>query len=154
MEIRKASKFDIDSILAIARCVWIDTYATEGVRQSIAGYVEASFTRSNVLNELDTKEVEVFELKGHLIGYAVLSESDDGTEVEKLYILPKFQGKGFGKQYTHRVLERYERVWLTCWERNTSAIGFYTSLGFQEVGESYFQMDNEHHRNVLFKSGT
>lgn len=153
MEIRTASANDIHALLAIARCVWIDTYATEGVRPSIANYLETFFTTSSMLSEMETKLVEVFELKGHLIGYAVLFESDGSTEMENLYILPKFQGKGFGKQYVRRVLESYNEVWLTCWERNTNAIGFYTSLGFQDVGESYFQMNNEKHRNVLFNYG-
>lgn len=38
-------------------------------------------------------------------GYAALSESGGGTEIENLYILPKIQGKGFGKQYIRRLLE-------------------------------------------------
>lgn len=149
MEIRRAEDVDCDSIVAIGRCVWIDTYATEGVRKEIAGYVQSTFTAKNVLRDIDSKQVSVFELESHIVGYAVLSESSEATEIENLYILPRYQRKGLGKLFIHHVIKNHARIWLTCWERNTKAIAFYKSLGFEEVGETYFQMKTEKHRNVL-----
>lgn len=149
MKIRIATLSDTRQIAAIGHCVWVDTYATEGVRQSIAEYVLSTFTQENIGREIQSKQVSIFEIDGHIVGYAVLSTSEENAEIETLYILPRFQGQGLGQQFIQHAIQGNPSLWLSCWDRNSAAIGFYRKLGFTETGETTFELDGEKHRNVL-----
>ena len=169
MHIRLASAEDAPSIAAIGQCVWLDTYATEGVRPAMASYVAEVFSTSHMAKTLETRVVYVLEIDHHLVGYGVIADSgaiesqdrhsvaereriENGRiEIETLYLLPKYQSKGLGKRLLEYILQRYKGVWLTCWEHNTRAIAFYRKNGFIESGESYFELEGERHRNLLFK---
>ena len=148
MVVRKASEKEAVLIAAIGQCVWVDTYATEGMRETIANYVLNEFTEENILKLIQSKDVFVLEAEKHLIGYTVVSTSAT-AEIETLYILPTFQGHGFGKELLNYALQHHHSVRLSCWERNTRAIEFYKRHGFTESGETYFEMEGERHRNVI-----
>lgn len=154
MKIRTATSGDAESIAAIGQCVWIDTYATDGVRTSLSTYANSKFLGERIASDMGYRKFDVFELRDHLVGYAEVFETEERLELESLYILPKFQGLGFGRQYLRYLQSNNRNIVLSCWERNIRAIGFYEALGFVETGETYFELDKERHRNVLFTFGT
>ncbi|MEM8564505.1 MAG: hypothetical protein AAGF57_19855, partial [Pseudomonadota bacterium] len=88
MNIRAATRGDAESIAAIGQCVWIDTYATDGLRTSLSTYADAKFSGERIANEMDYRKFEVFELRDHLIGYAEVLENEERLELKSLYILP------------------------------------------------------------------
>ena len=50
-----------------------------------------------------------------------------GFEIERIYLLKSFQGKGFGKKLFHKTIDigrskGYKKLWLGVWENNKSAI--------------------------------
>ena len=152
--IRTAKYEDIESIAALGLCVWIDTYATEGVRVALSKYVFSYFTIDHVRGLLVSKKVLVAEVSGHLVGYVVLSVGGRAIEIDNLYVLPKFQGRGIGKEIISYISTDYSRLWLACWEKNENAIGFYKSIGFVEDGESFFNLDGELYRNIILTKNT
>ena len=52
--------------------VFLDTYATEGIRPAIAREVLSSYSEASFTNALmdDGSHIEVAEVKGHLVGFA------------------------------------------------------------------------------------
>ena len=152
--IRTAKYEDAGSIAALGQCVWIDTYATEGVTEALSKYVISHFAPDRIRDLLAAKKVLVAEMDGHLVGYAVLSIGIDSTEIDNLYVLPKFQHRGVGKKIIAHISMDHSHLWLSCWERNRSAIGFYASMGFVEDGESFFDLDGELYRNVILTRNT
>lgn len=153
MDIRLTQTEDAPVIAAVGQCVWIDTYATEGVSPSIARYVQRELTVAKMAEVITRHTVPVVEYEKNAVGYAVLLE-DEGAEceIESLYVLPKFQRKGVGKlllAYLQKL--RPGRLWLSCWERNAPALAFYRLNGFTEYGEMYFELEGERHRNVLLE---
>ncbi len=48
---------DASHLAVIGACVWIDTYATEGVRKYLSKYVLSEFTEENMLVAVETKKV-------------------------------------------------------------------------------------------------
>jgi len=150
MCIRKATAQDASKIAAIGQCVWIDTYATEGVRKSIGEYVLNEFTIEKIEGLLESNIVFVLEVDLHLVGYVVVINGVN-PEIESLYVLPRQQGSGHGTRLMRHVVSKYKNLWLSCWERNSQAIRFYNALGFIETGESFFELEEETHRNVLLK---
>ena len=129
MEIRKAFASDALNIAAIGMCVWIDTYATEGVYDKISRFVFSEITEEKILEIIKSKTVLVSINNSRLSGYIVLGQ-------EKLI---------------ERSLKPHAKVyWLSAWELNRKAINFYSKLGFQEKGELYFDLYGDKIRNIVF----
>ncbi len=147
--IRTAKYEDAGNIAALGQCVWIDTYATEGVRESLSKYVIAQFAPDSIRDLLASKKVIVAEVAGHLVGYVVLNAGTAATEIDNLYVLPRFQRRGIGRTIIAHISKEYSHLWLSCWEQNQNALGFYTSIGFVEDGESFFDLDGELYRNII-----
>jgi ribosomal protein S18 acetylase RimI-like enzyme len=141
MRIRETTISDAAAIAVIGSCVWVDTYATDGVRLKSSQYILAQFNEDAVTKTLEQNRVLVAEVNDHLVGYASLKqEGETACEIENLYVLPKFQKTGLGRKFLEQITEAYTRVWLTCWEKNHSAIRFYKTFGFIESGETYFKL--------------
>jgi len=147
MRLREATQADIGSLSTLCITVWIDTYCTEGIQANVATYVLSEYSPERIARTLNGKRVLVSEVNGLITGVVVFDLHSG--ELETLYVLPKFQGTGVGRLLLEGVRTGYEgRVFLTCWEKNESAIRFYLRNGFVETGEAYFHLDGEMHRNV------
>jgi len=154
MKIRKADEHDAINVAAVGICVWVDTYATEGVFDRISQFVLTEFVEEKVRNAIRDKHVVgYFHEQGGLLGYIVLGpEADDKVEIENLYILPKFQGQGLGRGLIQYVRDfTVKPLWLSVWDLNAKAIGFYRKLGFEETGELIFDLYGEKIRNIVLE---
>ena len=88
---------------------------------------------------------------GEILGYCQLSftysSEADGMVVliEELYIKPKFQGLGVGKQVFDLIESEYsgkaKRYRLECEDENVNAMKLYTRLGYKRL--NYVQMIKE-----------
>lgn len=150
MEIVEAKESDAAIIAAIGQSVWVNTYSTDGVVEAIANYVASEFTAQNVLAMIRSRNVYLLGKEKSFIGYAVVNPGNP-SELETLYILPRFQGKGYGTQLMRYIINFYKNLSLSCWEHNTEALRFYSKNGLAECGECYFELEGEKHRNVIFR---
>jgi ribosomal protein S18 acetylase RimI-like enzyme len=153
MKIRKADKNDAANIAALGICVWIDTYATEGVFDKISRYVFSELIEEKILELISNKNVLVIVEENRLLGYIVLgAEKENKVEIETLYVLPKFHGQGIGRQLIKEALNIFQKsLWLSVWELNNKAIGFYQKLGFKETRELYFDLYGDKIRNIVLE---
>ena len=165
--IRIAEAKDSSDIAALSIQVWLDTYAKKGIRKSISQYVLNEFTEKNIESKLSS-ENEVYFVAiedGHLIGYVSLNISascpvtrNKIPELDRLYIQEGFTGSGVGSKLLNSALtfcnsEGHKQVWLTVFYENTRALKFYEKHAFKEIGLTYFELENEKHKNhVLCKS--
>jgi ribosomal protein S18 acetylase RimI-like enzyme len=67
--------------------------------------------------------------------------------IHKLYILPEFQGKGYGKKFIVHITQvacdsRNSSLCLKVFHKNTKAIAFYETIGFSVVGEVKTTLEN------------
>lgn len=154
MEIRKAINSDALNISALGMCVWVDTYATTGVFDKISKYIFSELTENKIFEIIRNKTVFVCSKEECLLGYIVLGpETENKIEIETLYVLPKFQEKGVGKLLLeHALLSQSTIYWLSVWELNHNAIGFYMKNGFKETGEMYFDLYGDKIRNVVLEN--
>ena len=154
--IRNATEKDSLNLAALSIQVWLHTYATAGLRQEISNYVLSTFTEhyfDKLLNSPNYR-ILVFIEKNHLVGYimanleSVWENELNGYEIEKLYVHENFQGKGIGRVLLSEMATQYGGTfWLSTWEHNVKAIGFYKHLGFLDIGCKHFQLENESHEN-------
>lgn len=85
-----------------------------------------------------------------LVGYArvnfdsLLAPTEQiGAELQKIYFLPDYAGRGFGRQFfeqvQRRAIERQQKtLWLEVLQRNTGAQRFYQRQGLSICGETCY----------------
>ncbi|MDD5792974.1 MAG: GNAT family N-acetyltransferase [Erysipelotrichaceae bacterium] len=64
-------------------------------------------------------------------GYYHLSESDDMMELDDLYILKEYQGKGLGTAIINGIIKKHSTIFLYVFKKNKRAIALYERIGFR-----------------------
>jgi len=149
---------DAESLSALGAQVWLHTYATQGIRASIAKYVVAEFTPDRfclMIEDSDCRLV-VAEHCGHLLGYSLVTlgnacpdTQEHQAELVNLYVLEHFSGRGIGTKLLRESEKIDGKLWLAVNVKNDRAIAFYEQRGYQKVGETDFHLDDEKHKNYV-----
>lgn len=165
---RLGQSSDALCISGLATQVFLDTYATDGMRADLAEealtvYAPAQFERR--LSDPHTRFV-LSERNGHLLGFAEIVARPDGpvpalqggTELVRLYVQRHAQRQGLG----HALLESAEALaienartclWLTAWTENHRARAFYQAQGYDDVGGTHYAFGgNAYENRVLCKA--
>lgn len=151
MEICRAKKSDAESLAVIGTCVWIDSYLMDGLDSVVTDYIHSQFSIENMQRLIERNKVYVLRDDG-VIGYVIVTLNDDQAEIDNFYILPRFQGNGFGRQLLSYLRNKHDNLWLRCWYKNERALQFYYANGFTKTGETYFELGDEKHKNEILTS--
>ena len=145
--------------------VFLDTYATEGIRESIAQAAVEMFTPKTVsaLIADSTVTIIVAQVAQHLVGFAQIAMNRDhpligcaeAAELQRLYVQERFTGHGIGQQLLSQAEHcarqmGASRLWATVWVGNERALSFYPRQGYTHVGTPLYALQNETHANYLF----
>lgn len=165
--LRPAASGDATTLSALSIQVFLDTYATEGVRPDLAQEAFTEYSVAAFARRLadSARRFIVAEMGTGLVGFAEIVTVEgtapvgnvSGARLERLYVQPGAQGSGVGKA----LIERAERlaaqgpsraIWLIAWERNERALGFYARLGYRDLGaDTYTFQDQAYGTRVLAK---
>ena len=148
------------------KTVYIQTYGTEGVSDEFANFIVRQFAvdRLRSILELQPGNIIVASYKNNLVGVAEIEFNKRcpvgnlvAPELNKLYILDWFCGKGIGYNLMRlaeaRVRQQGERqMWLWVLETNRRAVDFYHRQGYRDIGKASFQMEvNSYMNDVMIK---
>jgi ribosomal protein S18 acetylase RimI-like enzyme len=159
--IRTARLEDAARIAVLGAHVWVHTYATAGVSDVIAQYVQTTFTPENILALMADPSVVllVAEAEANLAGYIVMRfdsyHADVPIEIETLYVQDSFAGRGIGSALLTRargiaMAKTGDRaIWLVVNSRNEKAISFYRSRGMTQDGIASFELGGIKHENKV-----
>jgi len=158
---------DALSVAALAIQVFLDTYATEGIRSDLAreAFNEYSAVKFEERLADPTRLFILAEREGHLLGFAEVSllhtrpnaHTPAGQELIRLYVQPAFQRKGIGSALLrsaelHCASLQAQTLWLTAWAGNQRALHFYRACGYHDVGAtSYVLEGNAYENRILVK---
>jgi len=145
--IREARLDEIEIIQSIARKTWPVTFRDILSQKQIDYMLEMMYSDRSLKEQIEVKHHKFLlsysdtgktadsnhTYTGYL-SYELNCNSSKKTKIHKIYILPEFQGYGFGKALIEevvRVASLNESRWLTLnVNRNNKAVEFYKSLGF------------------------
>jgi ribosomal protein S18 acetylase RimI-like enzyme len=163
---RTAVEPDALCLSVLATQVFLDTYATQGVRPAIAREVRRFLSEEAFAALLSGpgRCVLVAELADHLLGFAQLTHGQThsllppdtrAAELTRLYVQRPFLGKGIGKELLARAEtlaaeQGTEILWLTAWTGNTHALRFYEARGYQDVGGSTYTFEADTYETRVF----
>lgn len=164
--IRQAGVSDFKIISALAITTFYEAYFEQDASINLADYVMNSFSLEKIKNELEDKNSTFFiaEIDKKAVGYAKFREdsqvdcvkNENAVELQRIYILEKMKGKNVGKMLLQKCLDvakikGFETLWLGVWSQNFSAQKFYKKLGFERIGEMYFEYGSEIETNFVMQ---
>jgi GNAT superfamily N-acetyltransferase len=162
---RLATLEDALCIGALGTQVWLTTYATGGIRPSLAREVIKHFSLDALsVTLVKTDRVLVLaEQKGHLVAFAQFRYGAEhpllrvrpAVELERLYVQEAFTGKGIGKQLLRETealtsVRGANAIWLSAWVGNRRALAFYIAQGYRDIGGDWYSFEGEDHENRVF----
>lgn len=165
--LRRALPSDALCLRLLGLQVFLDTYATEGIRPTLAREVLETFSERAMQAALAdaASRITVAERDGHLIGFAhlrlpaanALAPAGVQAELFRLYVQASFAGQGLGRALLadseRRAREDGANVlWLKVWVHNARARAFYARCGLSDCGSTWYEFEDERHENrVLAK---
>jgi ribosomal protein S18 acetylase RimI-like enzyme len=83
-------------------------------------------------------------------------KDDQSLEIERIYVLENFKGKGIGKSLYAKATEiaygkNLDYIWLGVWEENHNALSFYRKLGFAEFGRHIFKLGDDKQTDIMMR---
>jgi diamine N-acetyltransferase len=160
--LRPARADDALCLGVLATQVFLDTYATDGIRPAIAAEVRQAFSTDSIAALLAREDTRllVAEDAGHLVGFAQVTPgathacvaSAAPAELDRLYVQEPYTGRGLGRA----LLQAAEAcasdagatdLWLTPWVHNQRALRFYARCGYADCGMAWFHLHGEQHEN-------
>lgn len=149
---------ELDLLQRMAEVTFRDTYAHLNDPKHFEEYIVEKLNTQQLATELSNHEsLFLFGLHaGEKVGYLKLNFGAAQTEttlpnaleIERIYILQSFQGKGFGRLFLDQAKavareNDLQHLWLGVWEENPKAIRFYEKNGFKKFGEHIFKVGPE-----------
>jgi diamine N-acetyltransferase len=163
---RMAVQRDVLCLSVLATQVFLDTYATRGVRPAVAREVRQYLSEEAFAAFFaDPRRcILIAEIAGHLVGFAQITRGQThdllppearATELNRLYVQRPFLGKGIGKELLARAealarAEGAEALWLSAWTGNAHALRFYEARGYQDVGASVYTFEGDTYETRVF----
>ncbi|MEP6711883.1 MAG: GNAT family N-acetyltransferase [Ferruginibacter sp.] len=166
ISIQIAKTNDAEIISEISRKTFYDSFAADNTKEDVTTHMQEYYNVAKMKEELADKN-NIFLLawyENELVGYVKMrvdakEESKDllqPIEIERIYSVKNMIGKGVGKAMMQRCLDiakekNKQTIWLGVWEKNFSAMAFYTKWGFEKFGQHIFVVGNDAQTDLLMK---
>lgn len=166
--LRPGTPADAPTIAALAIQVFLDTYATGGIRPDLAREALRDYGVTAFQPRLrePQRRFILAERGDALLGFAELSLADErapagdarGAELVRLYVQPVAQRSGLGRQLI-RAAEALAAgcgraaLWLTAWEGNHRALAFYAREGYADIGATVHRIEGQAYGNRVLARG-
>jgi diamine N-acetyltransferase len=162
---RPADLSDALCIGVLGTQVFLDTYAPEGMRPSLAREALENFSMPAIQAQMESPWAAfiIAERAGHLVGFAQLTHGarhplvrfERTAELNRLYVHERFTARGIGKALLRHAealaaQQGAAAMWLTAWVDNARAVGYYPRRGYGDVGAATYSFEGEHYENRVF----
>jgi len=140
---------DVESIRQLLHDTWLDTYAEFIPCDDILEYLEGYYNEDVLRSFFADQNIVGFvaEVDGAVAGYekTFFDRKEKRLYVQQLYVLPRYQGSGLGKQLMafaadHAQTYDLDCVWLGVMVNNTAALLWYQNMGYQIIEKTPFKL--------------
>ncbi|WP_055108178.1 GNAT family N-acetyltransferase [Paenibacillus ihumii] len=164
VNIKKGTLADLGLLQEISVKTFNETFKSQNSPENLKAYMERAFNLKRLEEELSNLSSEFYLIYANeeIAGYLKVNINDaqseqmgnDSLEIERIYIVSKFQQHGLGKLLLDKAVEiakehNKKKVWLGVWEQNKNAIAFYKKMGFVQTGAHSFYMGDEEQKDYI-----
>ena len=166
ISVREVDKTEIKVLQEMAQATFLNTYGADNTPANMEKYLADHFSLKRLSSELENPESRFYfaEMEGKIVGYMKVNTGkaqtefklENALEMERIYVLPEFQGRKVGQQLYFKALEvaksfDLERLWLGVWEENPNAVKFYEKMGFRPFGKHIFKLGEDQQTDIMMK---
>jgi len=163
---RRCTALDLQTLADLSSETFIAAFQAANDPADFKEYIDRAFHPVTLEKELHTPGTQFyFVLEGNrIVGYFKLNQDGAQTELqdaesmelERIYVLKAFQGKGLGAQILQEVIHLARQadkkyLWLGVWEHNPGAIRFYLRQNFQKFGEHPYYIGSDKQTDWLLR---
>jgi diamine N-acetyltransferase len=155
---------EVNTLQKISIATFNQAFEHQNTKADIALHAQKSYAIEKLLHEINNAESQFYFLyaENNLAGYLKINWGKAQTEnkfansleVERIYLLNPYQGKGLGKQFiefaiSQALQKKLDIIWLGVWEHNTNAIAFYKKLGFNPFSTHIYVVGTDPQTDIL-----
>lgn len=164
--IRRAGLADAETLSAIGAETFAETFGHLYPPEDLAYFLAHAYSLDSTLADLNdpTRAAWLVEDDGRAVGYALAGlctlphpdVTDDCGELKRIYLRKSHQGGGLGGRLLATSLSWLERagprqLWIGVWSENYGAQRLYGRLGFEKVGEYFFDVGETHDLEFILR---
>lgn len=157
---------ELEQLRAISVQTFTETFAHQNTEEDMQHYITQNLSEEKLSAELQNPDSKFYFIQydDELAGYLKInfgkaqSEIKDmkALEIERIYVLQKFQGKQLGQVLMHHTIDIAKQqkcpyLWLGVWEKNIKAIAFYKKHGFVEFDKHVFVLGSDTQTDLMMK---
>jgi len=157
---------DIKILVEISIKTFVSAFEKLNNPEDFKTYTEITFSKEQLKKELLNENESFYFVYNdkELVGYFKLNKKEAQTEffgntsieIERIYVLDKFQGQQIGKKMLLHIFEMAKQekvsfIWLGVWEKNIIAIRFYKRHGFKKFDTHPFFIGNDKQTDWLMR---
>lgn len=162
--IKKCGLEDAYSLQLISLETFNETFMDQNSPENMDAYMTKAFDINQLKKELSNASSHFYFIyfNDELAGYLKINTdtaqsermSEEGLEIERIYVKNNYQQYGLGKQLFNKAIEiatesNKKFIWLGVWEKNEKALAFYRKLGFAQTGAHSFYMGSDKQTDLI-----
>ena len=162
----RATINDIDQLQQVSRQTFYETFSPVNTEENMRKYLDEELSTEKLTDELINNDSEFYfaKLENNVIGYLKLNfgksqteiKDDNCIELERIYILKEFHGKGVGQLLYDQAVQiakqrNVDYMWLGVWEKNFRARNFYQKNGLVDFDKHIFKLGNDEQTDIMMK---
>lgn len=158
MQLRRVAPADAGALSGLCQLVFLDTYCEQGLRADLSDEAQAVGDTATLAALASDPRWRCLLLEhavdgeAHVLGYASLRLDAADAELVRLYLHPRFQGRGLGRQLLHAAEAAAREagarsLWLDCWDGNRRARAFYAACGYADTGPAVYRFGGRDYAN-------
>ena len=145
MKLKIAQISDIIELQKICTDAYAQNFSDHWYEGGLALYLQKEFNSKRLKSDLADQNTGYYfiEYQQSVVGFIKIRYNphpdipiENSAELEKIYVLPGYKGKGIGKLALYEIIKKVEgcgksNLFLCVIDSNESAIAFYKKLGFE-----------------------
>jgi diamine N-acetyltransferase len=166
VRIERCARRDAPVLAEVGRTTFAETYSDQTTAEAMREHLANAYSHEQIDAELANPDSTFFVARvgDAVAGYLKLNRGQaqtelkeaTGLEIESLYVLKAYQGRGLGKRLLDTALDEARRggteyLWLGVWERNSRAKRFWEQTGFVEFGSHGFRFGSVEHTDLMMR---
>jgi diamine N-acetyltransferase len=158
LKIRRADLSDAALLAEFAARTFEETFGAENAADDMAAHLASSYSAGRQRDEIASPDIITLlvEDDGQLAGYAQVRRNrppiepapEKAVELWRFYVDRPWHGHGVASLMMSAAKDAAtalggQQMWLSVWERNPRAIGFYSKCGFRTIGSKDFWVGSD-----------